>query len=194
MIKFKILNVRSKLIIFATFILFIFGCVSTKNFRFANSYSGKLKSVDFDLNFYAQYDTANNIRFRLYYLTGIKIADFTLMKDSFRIQYLIDDSYQKTITNFYKNYSKSICLYNVTNDLLKGDLFVADSVSSLCYNKEIVFENKKLITANIFSRTYNKFGSITCSKFLTFDGKKFPLLFNLSLPNKKLYNISLVIK
>jgi hypothetical protein len=186
--------VIKKYFFFLIVIILISGCFSTKNLNKVNSYNGKIVSADLDLNFFAQYDSLKNIRFRLYYLTGIKVADFTLMKDSLRFQYLIDDSYKGSFINFYNNYNNRICLYNVTNDLFTGNLFLTDSVNSVCYNREFLNDDKKIVALNIFTRTYEKIASISCSKFSNLKGQKIPLLFDVSLANKKCYTISLTAK
>ena len=169
--KFKILIVKNNLIricfltVLCLSMFFLESCVFSKKIVCCNNFTGKIISPDFELNYKLEKDTLNNFRMRLYYFSGIKVADILLQNDSLRIQYLVDDLYQSSIINFYKSLNKSICVYETVNDLFTGVLFSNDTLNSMCYFREKVIIDKKSISLNLLSRNYVKIASVNCDDF-----------------------------
>jgi hypothetical protein len=135
-----------------------------KNISSVYSHKGEIELENYDnyrLKYFLFIDSINNLRFKIYDLTGIKISEFIFTNDSLNVTYIIDNSYKNRITEIFKKYNHEKCLKQIVLDIFNSEIFAdKESFNVKCYNRNIISaENNKVY--EISDLEYDKIFSIS---------------------------------
>lgn len=160
--------------LFSVFLLFfIISCNSLRTISSNNLFSGYLydsKKELFNLKYRIDFDSSNNIQFRIYNVSGIKFIDLIITPDTCKIKYLLDNTYRNDLVSTYNNLKNEFCVYYIIYDLFKGNLFDKND-SEHCYRKIFIKDN------------YINISSLKNSETFGISGNGFKWYSNLNLPS-----------
>jgi len=149
----------------------------------AISFTGHIydkEKQNFNLKYKLSYDSVNAVQVKLYDVSGIKLIDVVISADSFKVKYILSDSYKEQVYNFYTHLNREICVYNLIVDLFQEKMF-DKSVNPICYSKVIDVEN----WVTISSLKYNQLLKLEGLKFKNFSGFKLASEMYLFINNKQ---------
>ena len=167
------------------------GCFAVKSVpENITAFKGNVNG-DVSFKYFLEKDTNNNFRIRVYDITGIKLGDFLIDRDSLRIKYIIDNSYNDMIIKFFKNNNPKFCFYELINEMYFGNLFISNSNNYNCFLKEITNSSRDNVTVALMTRKYEKFANIEASKFINISNRMIPSKILLTMNNGSNYKISI---
>lgn len=154
-----------KIIIPIILIFIVINCKSLKKTsEISENYKGIIKQLNdekINLRYNLKINDLRNINIKLYGNYGIKICDLIISNDSIKVNYLINNSYENDIINYYKSFNNKICIKNLLLDILNAKVYKNVNVrgnNENCYVIEktenndnfLILTNEKIIFLKIY--------------------------------------------